>query len=225
MKLLIIEDDEITREMIVKTLQNEVQQIFDSGSPVEALKIMKQEKPDFIILDIMLPEIDGYGVCQIVRRYPDSYGNPFILMLTSKNGEEDIVKGLEYGADDYLKKPFGYKELAARVKAIARRKERETGTALLYDGYVIDCEKYIVTDNENGEAIELFKKEIELFIYMVKNKGIVLTREAIFENVWEGVYLPGDRTVDNYIWKLKSKLTKIADKFKSVRGMGYKLEK
>lgn len=225
MKLLIIEDDEITREMIVKTLKNEAEHIFDSGRPVEALKIIKQEKPDFIILDIILPEIDGFGVCQIIRKYPDSYGNPFILMLTSKNGEEDIIKGLDAGADDYIKKPFSYKELTARVKAIARRKERDTGNSVIYDTYVIDTEKNVITDSSNGEPVELFKKEIELFIYMVKNKGIVLTRENIFENVWDEFYVQGDRTVDNYIWKLKSKLTKISDKIKSVRGMGYKLEK
>jgi DNA-binding response OmpR family regulator len=224
MKILIVEDDDTTRELIKKSLSEENYELLDSGSPVAGLKILSTEKPEIIILDIILPEIDGLGVCQIVRKYPEKYGNPYILMLTAKKDEEDIVKGLESGADDYIKKPFSSKELIARLKAVSRRTSRTSEKITKYMNLLINSEKQIVTD-ENGNGIDLYKKEYDLLVYLVSNKGIILTRENIFENIWEGIFIPGDRTVDNYVWKLKTKIPAIAEHLKSVRGMGYKLDR
>ncbi len=225
MKVLIIEDDNTVRKIIKESLKGNNFDIFDTSNPVEGLKILKDEKIEFIILDIILPDIDGFGVCKIIRQYPKKYGNPFILMLTTKKEENDVLKGLEYGADDYMKKPFSYKELIARINAIRRRNERTVDIILKYAEIIIDTEKEIVYNSKDNLPIELFRKEYDLLLYMVKNQGIVLTRENIFQNAWDEIYYEGNRAIDNYIWKLKLKVPEIAEKIQTIRGMGYKLEK
>lgn len=225
MKLLIVEDDDIMRNMIKKGLNSKLYEIMDTAKSVEALEIIKKESPDIIILDIVLPEIDGFSTCQIIRKYPEKYGNPFILMLTSKSEEKDVVRGLNCGADDYLKKPFGLQELKARIESVIRRKEREKAGACTYKNLIVDIDKKLVFDSSTGEGIELFRKEFELLVYFIQNKGIVMTREYVYESIWGSEYIQGDRAIDNYVWKLKSKIPVLEESLKSIRGMGYKLEK
>lgn len=225
MKLLIVEDDDIMRNMIKKSLDSKLYEIIETGKSVDALEIIKKDNPDIIILDIGLPEIDGFSTCQIIRKYPEKYGNPFILMLTSKSEEKDVIKGLKCGADDYLKKPFSGHELKARVESVIRRKEREKSSACVYQNLIVDIDKKLVFDSKTGEAIELFRKEFELLVYLIQNSGIVMTREHVYETVWGSEFIQGDRTIDNYVWKLKAKIPVLEERLKSIRGMGYKLEK
>lgn len=225
MKIAIIEDDDILRKMVRKYIESKKYEVLENRSSVEGLEMIKREKPDIVILDIILPEIDGFSVCQIIRKYPDKYGNPFVMMLTSKHEEKDVVKGFSCGADDYLKKPFSYAELQARIDSVIKRKERDRSKAYVYKNIVIDIEKDTVLDTDTGEGVELFRKEFEILVYLIQNTGIVLTRENIYEAVWKTEFLQGDRAIDNYIWKLKAKLPVLDEKLKSIRGMGYKLEK
>lgn len=221
MNILIVEDEKITRNLIRELLEKEYK-VYEASNSAECFEILLKNSIDLIILDVILPGTDGIYICSQIRKKEEEYGTPFILMLTSKSSTEDLVMGIESGADDYLKKPFDNRELISRIVAIFRRK---TGFAKIYryKEIVIDSEKMEV--KESGNLVELSKKEYELLLYMVINSGITLSRNKLMEKIWGIEYFEGNRTVDTYMKQLRRKIKSIEESIVSIRGFGYKLEK
>lgn len=224
MKILIVEDDKIMRNMLKKSLEKEEFEIIETGNPIEGLKIVKDENPELILLDLIMPEIDGFSFCELVRSFPLKYGNPFIIMLTSKGSEESVLKGLEFGADDYIKKPYSQKELIARINAVMRRGKTIEKDKIIYGDLILDTKMQILSDSR-GNFYELYKIEYEIIKHLIINQGLVLTRENIYSEIWKEEFVSGNRTVDNYIWKVKKKVDYLNERILSFRGVGYKLEK
>lgn len=228
-KVLVV-DDEVS---IVKLLQFNLEKsgfhVVTAFDGRQALDMVKSEQPDFIILDLMLPKMDGMDVCKTLRQ---ERNNTPILMLTAKDDELDKILGLELGADDYLTKPFSPREVIARVKAILRRfQAAPEATAapedvLLQFGEIrIYPEKYEVFRNEN--KVELTPKEFELLHYLASHPGRVLTRDQLLNAVWNYDFIGDSRIVDVHVSHLREKLeddTKNPRYIKTVRGLGYKLE-
>lgn len=221
MKILLIEDDETTRLRIAEILKREKYEIIEKTNGSDGLLFLKDNPVDLIILDILLPGIDGYYVCSQIRKNPEMYGTPLIMMLTSKERTEDLVLGFDKGADDYLKKPFDERELSSRTIALLRRKGI-TSRIYKYREIIIDTEKIVIT--ENGDVIETSRKEYDLLLYFVINKGITITREKATTDIWEVEYYDGLRTLDTYIKVLKKKFISLRENLVNVRGFGYKLE-
>jgi len=222
-KILIVEDDRTLLNVLKYNLTKEGYSVVTAVDGVEALEVARRDKPDFIILDIMLPKMSGFEVCRILRK---EMTVP-ILMLTAKTEEIDKVVGLEIGADDYMTKPFSMRELLARIRAMLRRVEMQvptTGTLKLGD-IEIDISRHTIT--KGGNILSLTPKEFDLLAFLAKNKGLVFSRDQLLEKIW-GYDYPGDtRTVDVHIRWLREKLEDNPAKPKrlvTVRGVGYKLE-
>jgi len=222
-KILIVEDDRTLLNVLKYNLTKEGYSVVTAVDGVEALEVARRDKPDFIILDIMLPKMSGFEVCRILRK---EMTVP-ILMLTAKTEEVDKVVGLEIGADDYMTKPFSMRELLARIRAMLRRVEMQvptTGTLKLGD-IEIDISRHTIT--KGGNILSLTPKEFDLLAFLAKNKGLVFSRDQLLEKIW-GYDYPGDtRTVDVHIRWLREKLEDNPAKPKrlvTVRGVGYKLE-
>ena len=222
MRVLIVEDDVEIQQLISYFFKKENYEVQITGDGLEGLKAVKTFKPDLIVLDIMLPSLDGKNFTNIVRDIPVEYGNPIIIILTAKTEIEDVLEGLQLGADDYMKKPFDPRELVLRAKKFLEGKNIGKSGKYSFQRVIIDEKRHIVTDGEN--EIELSKKEFDLLLMLIKNQGIVLSREKILDKVWESNYYTGDRSVDIYISKLREKVKSIADNIKTVKGVGYKLE-
>lgn len=221
MKVLVIEDDEEIRTLVEYFLKKEKYEVNTISDGLKALKVIKDFRPDLIVLDLMLPNLDGINICNMIREMPDKYGTPFIIMLTAKTEVEDVLTGLKSGADDYLRKPFDPRELMVRINKILERNNKKNVHVYEFEEVQVDERKHIVF--EKGKEIDLSKKEYDLLLYLIKNKGIVLTREKVLDYVWNSSYFPGDRTVDVYIGKIREKLPSIADNIRTVKGVGYKL--
>ncbi len=219
MNILIVEDEKITRELIKNLLINEYT-VFEANNSASCFEVLKNNEIDLVILDIMLPGADGFFICQEIRKKEKIYGSPLILMLTSKTQTEDLVQALTMGADDYLKKPFDNRELLSRIVALIRRK---VGFSKIYkyETIEIDTEKLIVKDSE--AEIDFSRKEYELLLYFIINKGIVLSREKLLEKIWKVEFYEGNRTVDTYVKQLRKKIPLLDEKLLSIRGFGYKL--
>lgn len=216
----IVEDDESIRELESYALINsdfEVQG-FDRSRPLfQALQV---QIPSIIILDIMLPEDDGLKILTKIRSTP-AYSRIPVIMVTAKTGEIDAVKGLDMGADDYITKPFGVMELISRVKAVLRRTQPEPAGIIEYKEISIDEGRRLVFI---GDAqIELTYKEYEILKFLIINKGIVLTRDRLMENIWGYDFEQGNRTVDVHIQSLRKKLGNAGDYIKTIRNVGYKI--
>ena len=218
-KVYIIEDDEDINELLVYNLKKENFEVRSFLNGKEGLEAIKKDKPDIVILDIMLPDIDGIEICKTLKS-SDEYSNIPIIMLTAKSTEIDKVVGLELGADDYITKPFSFRELIARIKAVLRRYNRNKNEELKEKGFTINKEtlKLIIDDRE----IPLTLTEYKLLGYLIKNKNKLLTRESILNTVWGNKqYDVYDRTIDVHIKKLREKLGKYGKNIKTVRGLGY----
>lgn len=220
-KILIIEDDLHMRVGIQDNLEFEGYQVICAENGEEGLELFFQERPDLIILDVMLPNMDGTDVCRKLRNEKNHIP---IIMLSVRGSEIDKVLGLETGADDYMTKPFSIKELLARIKAVLRRFEIKEPEQLYRFGDVeIDFLHHEV--KKNGEIIEFTAKELDLLKCFVQNRGVPLTREILLDKVWE---LDSDittRTVDNHVMKLRKKLEEVPDTprfFITIYGVGYK---
>ena len=161
----------------------------------------------------MLPGIDGLSIAGMIRENPEKYGNPLILMLTAKAEVEDVIEGFKSGADEYMRKPFDPRELIVRVKKLLGKLEESKPKIYSYKNIQNDTEKHIVT--EDGIEIEMSKKEFDLTLYLIENRGIVVTREKILDKIWSSNYYSGDRTVDVYIAKLREKLKTISRDIRS----------
>lgn len=229
MKILIVEDDLEIQTLISYFFNKEGFQIEVASDGVEALKKIRGGSFNLLVLDLMLPSLDGKNITKMVKEMPDIYGSPKIIMVTAKTEIEDLLEGLEIGADDYLKKPFDPRELVLRAKKILasgseenHNKIEETRKIYSFMNLKIDEERFLVTiDNKE---IPLSKKEFDLLLMLVINKGIVVSREKILDSVWETSYSIGDRTVDVYIGKLREKLGRLGESIKTIKGVGYKLE-
>ena len=221
MKVLIVEDDIEIQQLVSYFFKKEGNEVETASDGLEGLKALKTFKPELVILDIMLPNLDGKNFTKIVRDLPEEYGNPVIIMLTAKTEIEDVLEGLEIGANDYMKKPFDPRELLLRAKKLMP-KETIENKKYTFAGVVIDDDRHQVT--EDGTEVELSKKEYDLLRLLFKNKGIVLSREKILDKVWHTSYYAGDRSVDIYISKLREKLKSVSKNIRTVKGVGYKLE-
>lgn len=222
-KILIIEDDQDIVELLRHYLQKENFVLKDAADGFSGLEKAKAESFDLIILDIMLPEMDGLEVCKELRGDPKTAPVP-IIMLTAKAEETDKIVGLELGADDYVTKPFSPKELVARVKALLRRAERrpEKQKVYHYGKLILDLSKHeVIFDNK---PIELTSKEFDLLECLLRSKGRVLSRDYLMNEVWGYDYYGGMRTVDVHIRRLREKIPVLSGVIQTVKNLGYKLK-
>ncbi|MGL6114778.1 MAG: response regulator transcription factor [Cetobacterium sp.] len=221
MKVLIVEDDLEIQGLIGYFFGKEGYIIETADDGLEGLKKLKEGKHELIILDLMLPNLDGKNFTKIVKSM-EEYGNPKIIMLTAKTEIEDVLEGLELGADDYMKKPFDPRELILRAKKLLNTVETKEKQENKFLNITINEEKHKVFYDEI--EIELSKKEFDLLLMLIKNKGLVISRDKILDRVWGSNYYSGDRTVDVYISKLREKLPILSEYIKTVKGVGYRLE-
>ena len=221
-RILVVEDDQAILSGLERNLRFEGYEVMTATDGEQGLGLAHEKAPDLIILDIMLPKSNGYEVCRVLRRGGTDIP---ILMLTAKGQEMDKVMGLEVGADDYMTKPFGVMELVARVKALLRRVQRvEEQVEQLSLGEVrVDFETF--TAQRGDESVELSTREFEVLRYLAKNQGRVLSRQDILNAVWGVDYFGTDRTVDNFITRLRQKVEPVPGQpcyIQTVRGMGYR---
>lgn len=216
-----VEDERNIRELLVYTLGSSGYEAKGMANGKELKKALKEEMPDLILLDIMLPGEDGYAVLEYLKGRPDTQDIP-VIMVTAKEAEYDKVRGLEGGADDFITKPFGMMEFLARVKAVLRRtKKQEQPKEYHYKGLTVDMKSRKVW--ENGRSVDLTLKEFELLRYLLENHGTVLSREKILEKIW-GYEIYGEtRTVDVHIRTLRQKLGEAGAMIETVRGVGYRI--
>lgn len=223
-KVLIVEDDDTLRETLQYNLEKEGYTVLVAKDGGEALDQARAGRPDMMLLDLMLPVMSGLEVCRILR----SEMSLPVIMLTAKTEEIDRVVGLEMGADDYVTKPFSMRELQARIKAVLRRsreKPEGAGKPLQADRIRVDTESHTVY--RDGKPVELNPKEFELLVYLMTNRGQVMSREQILRRVWGYEYIGNDRTVDVHIRWLRQKLednTEEPQYLLTVRGYGYKFQ-
>ena len=216
-----VEDERNIRELLVYTLGSRGYEAKGVANGKELKKALKEEMPDLILLDIMLPGEDGYAVLEYLKGRPDTQDIP-VIMVTAKEAEYDKVRGLEGGADDFITKPFGMMEFLARVKAVLRRtKKQEIPREYHYKELTVDMKSRKVW--ENGRSVDLTLKEFELLRYLLENQGTVLSREKILEKIW-GYEIYGEtRTVDVHIRTLRQKLGDSGSLIETVRGVGYRI--
>ncbi|AGG05791.1 MULTISPECIES: response regulator transcription factor [Dehalococcoides] len=225
-KILVVEDDATLRELLCYNLAKEGYQLECAEDGLKALSVYRLFKPALVILDVMIPGIDGFELCRLIR----AESSVPILMLTARSSEADKVNGLEAGADDYLSKPFGMKELLARMKALLRRSQMQNSPAEPAGGLKIGdleifIERHLVI--RNGVALDFSPKEFDLFSFLVQNRYRVFSREQLLEKVWGYDYPGGTRTVDVHISWLRQKIEADPSKPRhliTVRGTGYKFE-
>lgn len=224
MKILVVEDDKEIQELIAYFLIKEGYEVDTADDGLEGLRLLKEKKHQLVVLDLMLPNLDGKNFTKIVKGISSEYGKPIIIMLTAKTDIEDVLEGLEIGADDYMKKPFDPRELVLRVKRFFKeeRKENIENKSYKFLDLEIEDDKHRVL--YKNKEIEFSKKEYDLLLLLVQNKNLVITREKILDRVWNSNYYTGDRTVDVYISKLRDKLPELNECIKTIKGVGYKLE-
>lgn len=222
-KILIVEDEANIRELLRLYLEREGYTVLEAENGVEGIKKWKSDKPDMLLLDVMMPVMDGWAVCREIRAESDVP----IIMLTAKGETADRVSGLEMGADDYIVKPFEVKELLARVHAVLRRTGddgKPKSKKLTFDKLVINLDSYeLIVD---GKKIDTPPKEMELLYHLAATPNRVYTRNQLLDEVWGFDYFGDSRTVDVHIKRLREKLEGVSDKWalKTVWGVGYKFE-
>ena len=222
-KILIVEDEADIAQLVKLYLEKDGFRTMAATTGAEGLKLIKTDCPNMVILDLMLPEIDGLEVCKKIRAAPDTASLP-VLMLTAKAEESDTVIGLELGADDYITKPFSPKVLVTRVKALFRRLERTDDPEQISYGYgplLVDLSRHEAL--VNGTEVFLTAKEFGLLGQLMRRPGQVLTRDVLLNAVWGYDYYGTTRTVDVHIRRLKLKIPLLDDAIISVKSLGYKL--
>ncbi len=220
-KILLVDDEDKMRELIKIAFKKEQFQTFEAVDGKQALAMFKSNSFDIVILDIMLPEIDGWTVCREIRRA----SNIPIIMLTARGEEFDKLFGFDLGADDYIVKPFSPKELIARVKALLRRSEISTSeTSSILKIGLVNINRLSREVNINEKLITLTNKEYELLFYLATNPNIVFTREQLLLKVWGYDQYGDPRTVDTHIKKLREKMGDQSNYINTIWGVGYKFE-
>lgn len=215
MTILIVDDEEKIRKMIIEYCLLENYKTIEAENGVEALEIIKKDKVDLVILDIMMPKMDGLTAYKEIKKY-----NIPTIILSARSEEYDKLTSFDLGIDDYITKPFSLKELMARVKAVLKRYNNME--YYVYKDLKVDFQGHVVTINDN--EIKLTPKEYELLVYFINNKNIAISREQLLSKIWGYDFFGDNRTVDTHIKMLRNNLGKYRDLIVTVRGMGYKFE-
>lgn len=219
--ILVVDDEENIRKLIRKYAVFEGYEVTEASDGMEAIEICRKQDFDIIVLDVMMPEMDGFSACKEIRKTK----NIPVLMLSARGEEYDKLHGFELGIDDYVVKPFSPKELMMRINAIIKRtgmKNEDQKEIIEFDGVKVDFTGRIVY--VNGEVVDMSPKEYDLFFYLVKNKGIALTREKIINTVWGYDFYGDDRTLDTHIKLLRKSLGDYSGYIVTLRGVGYRFE-
>jgi len=222
-RVLIVEDDRDIADLVAHYLGKAGFTTEQLSSGREALTAISEHPPELLILDLMLPQLDGLEICRAVRANEKTAAIP-IIMLTARGDESDRIVGLEIGADDYIAKPFSPNELVARARALLRRTQRSgpaRPAATTYGSIVVDAETHTVSSD--GDGITLTAKEFLLLEYLLQHRGRVLSRDVLLTDVWGYRYTGGTRTVDVHVRRLREKLPLLADALVTVKQFGYKL--
>ncbi len=217
-KLLVVDDEEKIRMLITKYAVFEGYDVTEAPDGISALETMRNKDFDLVVLDIMLPDIDGFSVCREIRKTKQTP----VIMLSARGEEYDRLHGFEVGVDDYVVKPFSPKELMMRIAAVIKRTSNVSGDAFEYDGLKVDFAGRIVY--VDGQKADLTPKEYDLLFYLIKNKGIALTREKLISNVWGYDFFGDDRTLDTHIKLLRKNLGRFSSMIVTLRGVGYRFE-
>ncbi len=220
-KILLVDDEQDILEIVGYNLSQEGYKIVTANNGKEAIVVAKRENPHLIIMDVMMPEMDGMEACENIRKIPE-LKNTIITFLTARSEDYSQVAGFDAGADDYISKPIKPKLLVSKVKALLRRLKEETSSSenLNVGGIVINREEYKIV--KDGAEIILPRKEFELFYLLASKPGKVFKREEILDKVWGNEVIVGGRTIDVHIRKLREKIGD--DLFKTIKGVGYKFE-
>lgn len=217
-KMLIVDDEENIREIIREYAEFEGYETDETDDGMKAVRMAREENYDLIIMDVMMPKLDGYSAVKEIRKFSDVP----VIILSARVEEYDKLFGFEIGVDDYVTKPFSPKELMARISAVLKRTRPKKKELIKSDGLEIDIAgRNVFVD---GEKVEMTPKEYELLFYLVENNGIAISREKLLSNVWGYDFYGDDRTVDTHIKMLRSSLGKYRDKIVTLRGLGYKIE-
>ena len=219
--IYLLEDDDSIRDLVIYTLQSQGIEAKGFPRPSAFWEAMAEHTPSLVLLDIMLPEEDGISVLKQLRSSARTCRLP-VIMLTAKGTEYDKVLGLDAGADDYLAKPFGMMELLSRIRALLRRTEREVN---IYRCGVLTVDQTRHTVTVNGREVVLTQKEFEVLCLLLKNRGQVLSRERLIEDVWGYAFTGESRTVDVHVRTLRQKLGEAGAYIETVRGYGYKISR
>lgn len=224
MTLLIVDDEARIRDLIRKYATFEGYNVEEASNGMEAIEKCRQKNYDLIIMDVMMPELDGFSTCREIRRKSQVP----VIMLSARGEEYDRIHGFELGIDDYVVKPFSPRELMMRVSAVLKRTAANApaasdGEQVTIGDMVVDFAARQVTIK--GEKLNLSPKEYDLLFYMVRNRGIALTREKLISDVWGYDFFGDDRTLDTHIKLLRKSLGEYADKITTLRGVGYRFEK
>ena len=218
MKILVVDDEIKIREVVSEYAKASGYECDQSNNGKEAIEMVRKNDYDCIVLDIMMPELDGFSACKKIKELKDVP----VIMLSARQEEDDKLFSFNLGVDDYVIKPFSPKELMARIKVICERHNKHTNEQYQFEGLNIDVDARDVTID--GKKITLTPKELDLLIYMVQNKNIALAREKLLSAVWDTDYYEDDRTIDTHIKMLRKDLKQYAKFITTVRGVGYKFE-
>jgi two-component system alkaline phosphatase synthesis response regulator PhoP len=219
-KILLVDDEPDILEFISYNLVKEGFEVFTCGNGKDAIQMAQKERPQIIILDVMMPDLDGIETCRVIRETPE-LKDVLIAFLTARNEDYSQIAGFDAGADDYINKPIKPRVLVSRIKALLRRQGNIGDEEIVeMSGFIIDREKYLI--KKDNLSINLPKKEFELISLLASRPGKVFTREDILKNVWGDDVVVGDRTIDVHIRKLREKL---GDTYiRTIKGVGYKFE-
>ena len=221
-KILIVDDEEKIREVIREYAQFNDYETDEAEDGLQAVNKCLNNDYDLVIMDIMMPKLDGYSACKQIKKEKDIP----IIMLSARGEEYDKLFGFELGIDDYVVKPFSPKELMARVSAVLARKqgagERKASSVISSEGLVVNTDARTVT--VDGELADLTLKEYEILVYLMQNKNIALSRDRMLRDIWGYDFFGDDRTIDTHIKNLRGRLGRYRDKISTVRGIGYKFE-
>lgn len=220
MKVLIVDDEEMIRAVIREYIEFEGGEADEAGDGMEAVKMCRENDYDVIVMDVMMPRLDGFSAVKEIRKFK----NTPVIMLSARSEEYDKLFGFEIGSDDYVTKPFSPKELIARIHAVMKRSSAGEASKDLYEfeGLKIDVKgRNVYVD---GEKAELTPKEYELLFYFVENRGVALTRERLLNKVWGYDFYGDDRTVDTHVKMLRGSLKEYRRFIVTLRGLGYKFE-
>jgi len=221
-RILVVDDEQLIREMIKKYAIFEGHQVVEAANGMEAVEICRQQEFDIIVMDVMMPELDGFSACKEIRK---TSRTP-VIMLSARGEEYDKIHGFELGVDDYVVKPFSPKELMMRIQAIVTRSRAGSGEnpkeILELGGLKVDFTGRLVYID--GEKIDMSPKEYDLFFYLVRNRGIALTREKLINDVWGYDFYGDDRTLDTHIKLLRKSLGRFSGNIVTLRGVGYRFE-
>ncbi len=217
MNVLVVDDEKMIREVIKEYCMYEKYVVFEAENGIEALSILEKENIDIIILDIMMPKLDGFQTYQELKKKK----NIPTIILSARSEEYDKLLGFDLGIDDYLTKPFSPKELIARIKAVMKRTKKEENQ-FVYQDFIVDFQGYTIQIGQ--KTINVTPKEFEILKYLIQNENIAVSRESLLSAIWGYDYYGEDRTIDTHIKMLRNNLGKYRNLITTVRGVGYKFE-